>query len=187
MKNRLTKIYTKSGDAGLTGLGDGKRVSKNHPRVWTYGTLDELNSQMGLVVLYAEKSFPELVPTLRKLQNTLFDLGGELCIPGYACINAQDTLDLEALCDQYNHDLPPLKDFILPGGSELSAHVHIARGICRRAERHLVHLMEIETEEKNLNPHALTYLNPLSDWLFILARYVLCQKNIPEIIWQKRQ
>ena len=164
MGNRLSKIYTRTGDDGSTGLGDGSRVAKDSLRVGAYGSVDEANSTIGLVLA---GDVPEGIRILlTAVQHQLFDLGGELCIPGHAAIFDADIQRLEHHLDGYNDDLPPLKDFILPGGGEAAARCHIARTVVRRAERETVALSRLET----VRPEAVRYLNRLSDLLFVLAR-----------------
>src|SRR5512139_3647523 len=160
MGHRLSKIYTRTGDDGTTGLGDGSRVAKDCLRVETYGTVDELNSHLGLVLAF--EIAPGLHQALSTIQHLLFDLGGELCIPGQQLI-AQNHIDwLEQELDKLNAGLPMLKEFILPGGNQPAAACHIARTVCRRAERLLVSLARTES----VNPPALAFLNRLSDFLF---------------------
>jgi cob(I)alamin adenosyltransferase len=167
---RLTKIYTRGGDAGETSLGDGSRVSKLDPRVAAYGAVDELNAQIGLVLALDELD-PELRPPLAKIQNDLFDLGADLSVPfasGDERLRVEQAQvdELERLCDLYNEALPVLKSFVLPGGSEAAARLHIARTICRRAE-----LTALATAAQTaIDPLVPVYLNRLSDLLFILAR-----------------
>ena len=178
MGNRLSKIYTRTGDDGTTGLGDGSRVRKDSARVAAYGTLDELNSALG--VLLAQAGLPPPVnETLTQIQHDLFDLGGELCIPGMAMIEDADVTRLETTLDRFNADLPPLKDFILPGGGTAAAHCHVARTVCRRAEREAVALARAET----VRPQALHYLNRLSDLLFVLARVLARASGHGEVLW----
>ena len=174
MGNRLSKIYTRTGDDGTTGLGDGTRVAKDSARVNAYGTVDEANSTIGLL-LAAE--LPDGVrELLTRIQHQLFDLGGELCIPGHAAVFDADVDALEARLDHYNDDLPPLKDFILPGGGEAAARCHIARTVVRRAERDAVTLSRHDA----VRPQAIRYLNRLSDLLFVLAR-VLARSSCPRV------
>src|SRR4029079_18347809 len=164
MGNRLSKIYTKTGDDGTTGLGDGTRVAKDSARVTAYGTVDELNSAIGVVLA---GDVPERIrEVLTQAQHDLFDLGGELCIPGMAMIEDADITRLEEMLDAFNDTLPALKDFILPGGGLAAAHCHLARTICRRAEREVVTLSHHDA----VRPEAIRYLNRLSDLLFVLAR-----------------
>lgn len=177
MGNRLSKIYTRTGDKGTTGLGDGSRVAKDSLRVETFGTVDELNSVIGLV-LTAEPE--EAVRScLTRTQHELFDLGGELCIPGCTLIPGEFVDQLEADLDRFNADLPPLKDFILPGGTESAARCHLARAVCRRAERLLVSLAKIE----DTNEISLRYLNRLSDLLFVIARVLARANSGSEVTW----
>ena len=177
MGNRLSTIYTRTGDDGTTGLGDGTRVAKDSARVNAYGTVDEANSTIGLL-LAAE--LPDGVrELLTRIQHQLFDLGGELCIPGHAAVFDADVDALEARLDHYNDDLPPLKDFILPGGGEAAARCHIARTVVRRAERETVALSRHET----VRPQAVRYLNRLSDLLFVLARVLARSSGHGEVLW----
>jgi cob(I)alamin adenosyltransferase len=177
MGHRLSKIYTRSGDDGTTGLGDGNRVSKDHPRVEAYGAVDELNSALGLLLA---QPIPTLArECLTRVQHELFDLGGELAVPGYAVMAEDHTQQLERTLDHFNADLPMLREFILPGGTEAAAICHMARAICRRAERRVVTLARQET----VNPHAITYLNRLSDLLFVLARVILRETGAQEVLW----
>jgi cob(I)alamin adenosyltransferase len=180
MGNRLSKIYTKTGDDGTTGLGDGTRVPKDDPRVEAYGTVDELNSVLGLIL--AEPLPPEVSACLLRVQHELLDLGGELCIPGHICISAEQVTRLETELDGFNAPLPPLKEFILPGGSRAAAACHLARTVCRRAERRVWSLHR----QAPLNPEALHYLNRLSDLLFVLARVLARQHPGGEVIWRRR-
>ncbi len=178
MGHRLTRIYTRTGDDGSTGLGDGTRVSKDHWRVESMGDVDELNSVIGL--LRTETLPPEAQHLLTRIQHDLFDLGAELCIPGHRVIPEKRISELEEEIDQRNALLPPLKDFILPGGSRTAAFCHMARTVCRRAERRLVTLHL----EQPLSPVTLCYLNRLSDLLFVLARDLNRQANVPDVLWQ---
>ena len=164
MGNRLSRIYTRTGDDGTTGLGDGSRVAKDSARVAAYGTVDELNSAIGVVL--ACEAPPNVREVLNQVQHDLFDLGGELCIPGMAMVHAADVERLEAALDAFNEALPPLKEFILPGGGIAAAQCHLARTICRRAERRLVTLARGES----VRAEAMHYLNRLSDLLFVLGR-----------------
>ena len=177
MGNRLSKIYTRTGDDGTTGLGDGTRTAKDSARVTAYGTVDEANSTIGLL-LAAE--LPDAVrELLTSIQHQLFDLGGELCIPGHAAIHDADVDLLEAQLDRYNDPLPPLKDFILPGGGEGAARCHVARTVVRRAERETVALSRVEA----VRPQAIRYLNRLSDLLFVLARVLARASGHGEVLW----
>lgn len=177
MGNRLSKIYTRTGDKGTTGLGDGERVDKDSLRVASYGTVDELNSFIGL--LLAAEVLQEVRDTLDRVQHELFDLGGELCMPGHTLVPESYVEALEQDLDALNADLPPLKDFILPGGSEAAARCHVARTVCRRAERRLVSLAREET----INPVSARYLNRLSDYLFVAARVLARAGGGKEVIW----
>jgi cob(I)alamin adenosyltransferase len=176
--NRLSKIYTRTGDDGSTGLGDGTRVAKDSARVTAYGTVDELNSTIG-VVLACELSAP-IREVLTQIQHDLFDLGGELCIPGMAMVHAADIDRLEQVLDGFNEDLPPLKDFILPGGGMAAAQCHVARTVCRRAERDTVTL----ARDEPVREEATRYLNRLSDLLFVLARVLARESGHGEVLWQ---
>jgi cob(I)alamin adenosyltransferase len=176
--NRLSKIYTRTGDDGTTGLGDGSRVGKDSARVTAYGTVDELNSAIGIVLAC---EIPGRVrEVLTQAQHDLFDLGGELCIPGMAMVHADDIERLEQVLDAFNEDLPPLKDFILPGGGLAAAHCHLARTICRRAEREVVTLARHDA----VRGEALRYLNRLSDLLFVIARVLARASGHGEVLWQ---
>ena len=179
MGHRLSKIYTRTGDSGTTGLGDGSRVDKDCLRVEVYGTVDELNSAIGLVLSY---SLPATVrDCFIRIQHDLFDIGGELCIPGHTIIEKTHVERLEKYLDQANKDLPPLKEFILPNGNPATATCHLARTICRRAERRLVELRHSES----VNPHVLAYLNRLSDLLFVIARVMGRTAGIEETYWKR--
>ena len=180
MGNRLSKIVTRTGDDGSTGLADGSRVPKESARIEACGAIDELNSSIG--VLLAQSGLPEsMSPQLLEIQHDLFDLGGELAIPGSAVINAQQVEALEAWVEEWNAELPPLREFVLPGGGEAAAHCHMARSICRRAERRCWALSRAEA----LGPHALRYLNRLSDLLFILARVLARRAKGSEVMWRR--
>ncbi len=177
MGNRLSKIYTRTGDDGTTGLGDGSRVAKDSARVTAYGTVDELNSQIGVVI--ACEVDEEIRSLLLGVQHQLFDLGGELCIPGHSAIFEADIDGLEKTLDRHNADLPPLKDFILPGGGMPAAQCHVARTVCRRAERELVTLSHHDA----VRPEAIRYLNRLSDLLFVLCRVLARASGHGEVLW----
>ncbi|WP_372864405.1 cob(I)yrinic acid a,c-diamide adenosyltransferase [Spongiibacter sp.] len=179
MGHRLSKIYTRTGDDGSTGLGDGSRINKDHVRMESIGNVDELNSQIGLLIaeLPAEDDFAAL---LSRIQHDLFDLGGELAVPGYTLVNAERIGELEQSLDALNEDLPPLKNFILPGGSKPAALCHLARAICRRAERSLVAL----SREDQVNDTSRQYLNRLSDFLFVMARLLARRNGGDEVLWQ---
>ena len=178
MGNRLSKIYTRTGDDGTTGLGDGTRVAKDSARVTAYGTVDEANSAIGL--LLASEMPGDARELLTSVQHQLFDLGGELCIPGHAAIQDEDVDRLEQELDRYNADLPALKDFILPGGGEAAARCHMARTIVRRAERETVTLSHHDA----VRPQAVRYLNRLSDLLFVLARVLARAEGRGEVLWK---
>ena len=180
MGNRLSKIYTRTGDDGTTGLGDGSRVAKESARVEAYGTVDEANSAVGVVL--AARSLPDDVRAcLVDIQHDLFELGGELCIPGHSAIKADFIDRLETTLDAFNKDLPPLKDFILPGGGQAAAACHVARTIVRRAERRVVGLAAKET----IRPEAIRYLNRLSDLLFVIARVLARAESGEEVLWKR--
>ncbi|MDH3266702.1 MAG: cob(I)yrinic acid a,c-diamide adenosyltransferase [Gammaproteobacteria bacterium] len=182
MGKRLTKIYTRTGDDGTTGLGDGSRVSKDSLRVEAFGTVDEANSAIGIVL--ASDSVPSDVrKTLTEVQHDLFELGSELCIPGYNAIK-DDFIDrLENDLDAYNEDLPALKEFILPGGGKAAAACHLARTVVRRAERVTITLAGDET----VRPEAVKYLNRLSDLLFVIARVLARAENGQEVLWDRER
>jgi cob(I)alamin adenosyltransferase len=187
MGNRLSKIYTRTGDDGTTGLGDGQRVAKDHSRVEAYGAADELNSAIG--VLLAIHGLPEAVSScLTEVQHELFDLGGELCIPGSRAITAAQVERLEQELDAFNEPLPPLKDFILPGGGPMSAACHLARAIARRAERRVWTLMTMEEaaamQNDVVHSEAPRYLNRLSDLLFVIARVLARHERGSEVLWR---
>ena len=178
MGNRLSKIYTRTGDDGSTGLGDGTRVGKDSARVTAYGTVDEANSSIGVVL--ATPVPDEIRVLLTRVQHQLFDLGGELCIPGHAAITGQDVDALEQQLDHFNEHLPPLKDFILPAGGEAAARCHLARTIVRRAERETITLARHDA----VRPEAIRYLTRLSDLLFVLARVLARASGHGEVLWQ---
>ena len=179
MGNRLSKIYTRTGDDGTTGLGDGTRVPKDSARVEAYGTTDELNSVLG--VLLAVPGLPEAVSALlTEVQHELFDLGAELCIPGHTVITADHVTRLEKALDEFNDPLPPLKEFILPGGGPAAAACHLGRTVARRAERRAWTLARAEA----VNPEVLRYLNRLSDLLFVLARVLARHERGTEVLWR---
>jgi cob(I)alamin adenosyltransferase len=184
----LSRIYTKTGDAGDTGLGDGRRVPKDHPRVEAVGGVDELNAVLGLLLAQA----PDLSEhgLVQSIQNDLFDVGADLCLPAAADEKAGEKLRvtaaqgerLEAAIDRLNADLKPRTSFILPGGSPAAAWCHLARTVCRRAERAVVTLMRTEA----VSPHVLVYLNRLSDLLFVLGRH-LNQLGRKDVLWEPGQ
>jgi cob(I)alamin adenosyltransferase len=177
--NRLTVIYTRSGDDGTTGLAGGERVAKDHVRIDAIGSVDELNSAVGLL---RARCLPEAIDrTLETTQHRLFDLGGELALPGTKLISEARVTELERTLDDFNAALPPLEEFILPGGGEAAARCHLARAVCRRAERDLRRLSRVETA----NPASAKYLNRLSDLLFVLARVLARGDGGKEVTWNK--
>jgi len=179
MGNRLSKIYTRTGDDGTTGLGDGSRVPKDDARVEAYGSVDECNSAIGVVL--AISGLPaDVRDALVAVQHELFDLGGELCIPGHRAIQAEQVARLEKVLDDFNERLPPLKEFILPGGGTAAAACHLARAICRRAERRSWALARTQT----VAAEPLQYLNRLSDLLFVIARVLARQESGSEVLWR---
>src|ERR1700757_2293652 len=179
MGNRLSKIYTRTGDDGTTGLGDGSRVSKDSLRVEAYGTVDELNSAIG--VLLATPEIPAAVAAcLTEVQHELFDLGGELCIPGHRAITAEQVMRLEKSLDEFNDTLPALKEFILPGGGRAAPACHMARAIARRTERRVWTLAKAES----VSAEVARYLNRLSDLLFVLARVLARHERGAEVLWR---
>ena len=180
MGHRLSKITSKAGDAGTTGLGDGSRVPKTHPRVAAMGDIDELNCVVGL--LLTEAMPDALREALTDVQHDLFDLGGEMSIPGYFAIKDAHIRRLEALTESLNADLPMLKDFILPGGSRASAYAHLVRTVGRRAERSLLSLAESDT---GVSAASRIYLNRLSDMAFVLGRVLNRASGQPDVLWHK--
>jgi len=180
MGKRLSKIYTRTGDDGTTGLGDGTRTPKDSPRVEAYGTVDEANSAIGVVLSYG--SLPDTVrASLTDVQHDLFELGGELCIPGHSAITTSMIDRLEHELDRHNSELPPLNEFILPGGSPAAAACHLARTIVRRAERRTKTLADTETVRNEV----LRYLNRLSDLLFVYARVLARMEGGKEVLWNR--
>jgi len=186
MGNRLSKIYTRTGDSGETGLGDGRRVAKDHPRVEAMGEVDTLNSQLGLLLAEladAQVQWPaldELISVFGPCQHRLFDLGGELAMPDYQALQESEIERLEQAIDSWNQELGPLKEFILPGGSRLIALAHLCRSVTRTAERRCQQLNASET----VRPVLLAYLNRLSDALFVAARLIARRQGCGEILWQ---
>ena len=180
MGHRLSKIYTRTGDDGTTGLGDGSRVPKTHGRIEAYGTVDEANSALG-VVLAVPGLPPDVSEALTKIQHELFDLGGELAVPGYRAIQDSHIEQLEQVLDRFNEPLPMLKEFILPGGGPAAAACHVARAITRRAERSTWGLAQSET----VAPEVMRYLNRLSDLLFVVARVLARHENGQEVLWRR--
>ena len=181
MGNRLSKIYTRTGDKGDTGLGNGSRVDKDHIRIEAIGTVDELNSIIGMVLAY---NIPkEVSNSLNKVQHHLFDLGGELSIPEHIALDESYITYIETTLDSFNEDLPMLKEFILPAGGKATSACHLARTVCRRAERRVVTLAKDET----ISPFSISYLNRLSDLLFVIARILARNENGSEVLWQPYQ
>jgi cob(I)alamin adenosyltransferase len=181
MGHRLSKIYTRTGDAGTTGLADGSRVAKHSLRVQAMGDLDELNSSLGVV--RGEALPTDIATALLEIQHDLFDLGGELAIPGASLLPGSAIARLEGLIDQHNDTLPPLKEFVLPGGSPAGAACHLSRAICRRAERTLVQLAAEPVAQ--VNGASLAYVNRLSDLLFVFARVLARAAGGHEIMWDR--
>jgi cob(I)alamin adenosyltransferase len=178
MGNRLSKIYTRTGDDGSTGLGDGSRIQKDSLRIEAMGTVDELNCALG--VLLCNPLNESIQSTLIDIQHTLFDIGGELCIPGAAVIHMDRVKVLEQQLDALNAELQPLKEFILPGGCNAAAACHLARAICRRCERRVYSLSKTEA----VNPDSIKYLNRLSDLLFVMARYLNRETGHADVLWE---
>lgn len=178
MGNRLSKIYTRTGDTGTTGLGDGSRINKDSLRVEAMGDVDELNSVIGVMMTETLPNY--LVEPLTQIQHDLFNVGGEICIPGYVILKQSRISDLEGVIDELNSQLSPLKEFILPGGTKAAAHCHLARTVCRRAERKLV---ELHRNEK-VTGISLQYLNRLSDLLFVMCRVINKEAGISDVLWK---
>lgn len=178
MGNRLSKIATRTGDNGTTGLGDGSRTEKDSARVHALGEVDELNSFVGL--LLCEDMPAELREDLVSIQHDLFDLGGELCIPGYQLITDEHVGRLDAMLEKYNAELPALKEFILPAGSRAAALAHVCRTVCRRAERSIVTLGKAE----KINEHPRQYVNRMSDLMFVLSRVLNRFAGGSDVLWQ---
>ena len=180
MGHRLSKIYTRTGDDGTTGLANGERVEKTDARVGAFGDVDETNSALGL--LLAEKDLPPAIgSSLTRIQHELFEIGAELSLPGYRQITAEHVTRLEQDLDALNDELPPLKEFVLPGGTRAAALCHVARTICRRAERSAWAASKLE----ELNPELLRYLNRLSDLLFVTARCLARKDGGQEVLWRR--
>jgi cob(I)alamin adenosyltransferase len=179
MGHRLSKIVTRTGDAGETGLGDGSRVPKDAPRIEAIGAVDELNSVIGVVLA---ETLPEAIAAcLTDVQHDLFDLGGELSIPGYSAVTEAHITRVEDAVETFNADLAPLKEFILPGGTRAAALAHVARTVCRRAERTLIRLAATDP----VSARSRVYLNRLSDLLFVLSRALNRAAGEPDVLWQK--
>lgn len=190
MGNRLTKIYTRTGDDGTTGMADGSRASKADALFVVMGDVDELNAHIGMILaqisaLTADKAqrFTAISDSLSTVQHLLFNIGGELAMPQYKGITESHISWLESEVDTFNQELPALKDFILPAGSPLVSQVHIARTVCRRAERQAVNLQQLN--EQAISKNALKLLNRLSDWLFVLSRYCAKVEGSKEVLWNK--
>lgn len=186
MGYRLSKIYTRTGDRGETGLADGRRVGKDHPRIEAIGEVDTLNSQLGLLLADLQEAlgqWPELAEVIEVLapcQHRLFDLGGELAMPDYQALQSGEIERLEAAIDRWNDEVGPLQNFILPGGSRLIAQAHVCRSFARSAERHCQHLNAVEP----LRAEGLAYINRLSDLLFVAARLIAKRQGIAEVLWK---
>ncbi len=180
MGHRLSKIYTRTGDDGTTGLGDGTRVHKTHMRIEAYGAVDEANSALGMVI--AATKVDEIQSLLTRVQHELFDLGGELSVPGLRAITDAHITRLEQDLDRLNEALPPLKEFILPSGGTATSACHLARAITRRAERRTWAL----AQEDSVAPEVTRYLNRLSDLLFVVARVLVRQEQGMEVLWQRQ-
>ena len=178
MGHRLSKIYTRTGDGGTTGLGNGERVAKDCPRIEAIGAVDELNCAIGRVLVHDLRE--TIRDCLQEVQHKLFDLGGELSIPGYQAVREEDVARLEAVLNEFNAQLPPLKEFILPGGGRAAADCHMARAICRRAERRVVSL----ARDGEVGESVRVYLNRLSDLLFVLCRILARDDGGVEVSWR---
>jgi cob(I)alamin adenosyltransferase len=180
MANRLSKIYTRTGDSGTTGLGDGSRVAKFDLRVQAMGEVDELNAVLGMLLV--EELHADVREQLEAIQHDLFDMGGELSMPGHTFMQAGRVAILEQILDRWNAELSPLKEFILPGGSRASALCHLARTVCRRAER-VLHALHAQSPVTAVN---LQYLNRLSDLLFVLCRTLNRHAGVPDVLWNNQ-
>ncbi len=180
MGNRLSKLYTKTGDSGTTGLGDGSRTEKVSPRLCAIGEVDELNCTLGMLIA---ANIPEAMQAvLIDVQHDLFDLGGELSIPGSSFVKSEAVKKIEETIDAYNADLPPLKEFVLPGGCVAAAAAHFSRAVCRRAERAILALHASEA----VNIESIKYINRLSDFLFVVARTTARLDDVGEILWRRK-
>nr|WP_024307041.1 cob(I)yrinic acid a,c-diamide adenosyltransferase [Pseudomonas sp. P818] len=183
---RLSKIYTRTGDKGETGLADGRRVGKDHPRIEAIGELDTLNSQLGLLLADLDEAaitcpgLKEISEVLSPCQHRLFDLGGELAMPEYQALQSMEIERLEAVIDRWNEEVGPLENFILPGGSRLIAQAHVCRSFARSAERRCQHLNAVEP----LRAEGLAYVNRLSDLLFVAARLIARRQGVDEVLWK---
>ncbi len=181
MGHRLSKIATRTGDNGTTGLADGSRINKDHPRITAMGDIDELNSSIGLVLTHPLP--PEIRALLTETQHRMFDLGGELSMPERGFITEQAIAQLDGALENLNATLPPLKEFILPGGTPAAAHCHMARTICRRAERSVIAVNDETTQQS----HAIAYLNRFSDLLFVIARVLARSAETNEPLWHSER
>jgi cob(I)alamin adenosyltransferase len=193
MPIRITRVYTRTGDRGETALVGGKRIAKDTPRIEAYGTIDELNAALGVARAFTEERLGDgegprwLDTVLRKLQNQLFDLGSELATPedavyeGMYRVGEEDVRELERLIDECQRELSPLKSFVLPGGGRIGASLHLARTVCRRAEREILRLSRVEA----IGEGPLRYVNRLSDLLFVLSRWVAKRLDEPEYLWER--
>jgi len=179
MGHRLSRIVTRTGDAGQTGLGNGLRVDKDSPPVEVLGQIDELNSWIGVLLTYSPSE--AVRESLVLVQHDLFDLGAQISVPGTPLLSPEHVSRLDGIFEKLNADLPPLKEFILPGGTQFAAFTHVARTICRRAERRLVTLTELDRPAEN---HGIPYLNRLSDLLFTIARFENRQSGGTDILWE---
>jgi len=179
MGNRLSKLYTRTGDDGTSGLSDGTRIPKNHARMNAMGSVDELNSVIGLMICKLDD--PALTQFYVGVQHDLFNIGGEISMPGHSFISTEKVSALEAHIDKFNESVPPLKDFILPGGSEAASICHLARATARRAERDLITLHQLDPVDENTRH----YLNRLSDLLFASARIINQNLGHPDVLWKK--
>jgi len=179
MADRLDKIVTRGGDKGETSLGDGTRIPKDHPRIGLLGDIDELNSRIGVVL--AHDPGIQIRDILISVQHDLFDLGGALCFPGAPLLSEKHVIRLDEAAATLNENLPPLKEFILPGGTPVLAWLHVARTVCRRVERAALSFLKDEEDSS----YAIAYLNRLSDFLFIAGRFEAQQHDLPETLWQK--
>ena len=186
MTNRLSKIYTRTGDKGTTALANGNRIEKTAKRIEVLGTLDELNCSLGLVIAHLTID-KDLLSLLTTIQHQLFDIGGEIAIAdeSYTVIDQTEVDYLEVSIDNMNAELSPLKEFILPGGSVLASHAHLARSICRRAERHFTALLTDNSE--TVNPLSVVYLNRLSDLLFVASRIIVLRQGGEEVLWKPKE
>jgi cob(I)alamin adenosyltransferase len=180
MGNRLSKLYTKTGDSGTTGLGDGSRVEKVSPRLCAIGEVDELNCTLGLLI--AENIPEAMKEILIDIQHDLFDLGGELSIPGSSFVKPETVKKIEMIIDEHNSNLPPLKEFVLPGGCAAAAAAHFSRAVCRRAERAILSVHASE----DVNLESIKFINRLSDLLFVVARTTARLDDVGEILWRRK-